>query len=165
MTENEQRAAVVAEIRTWIGTPYHHMACVKGAGVDCAMILKAAFEGAGLVEPFTVPKYTHDWHFHQNREAYIGMITEYLTETTTGDLTLEERASDPEFKPLPGDIIMFKIGRTYSHGCMVTEWPFVVHATHGSNRVEEITALGTAMARRPSKVFTRWSSTVQKDAE
>lgn len=30
-----QRAAVVAEARSWIGTPYHNCADVKGAGVDC----------------------------------------------------------------------------------------------------------------------------------
>ena len=34
-----QRAAVVAEARSWIGTPYHHAADVKGHGVDCAMLL------------------------------------------------------------------------------------------------------------------------------
>jgi cell wall-associated NlpC family hydrolase len=35
----DERAAVVAEARTWIKTPWRHMADIKGAGVDCAMLL------------------------------------------------------------------------------------------------------------------------------
>jgi cell wall-associated NlpC family hydrolase len=30
---------VIAEARTWIGTPYHHQQCVKGHGVDCAQLV------------------------------------------------------------------------------------------------------------------------------
>ena len=49
MTEHEQRQAVVAEALTWLGTPYHHRARVKGAGVDCGQLLAAVFEGAGVL--------------------------------------------------------------------------------------------------------------------
>jgi cell wall-associated NlpC family hydrolase len=45
-----QRAAVVAEAKTWIGTPYHHAADVKGHGVDCAMLLVRIYGDLGLVE-------------------------------------------------------------------------------------------------------------------
>jgi cell wall-associated NlpC family hydrolase len=34
---NSIRAAVVAEARSWLGTPFHHQGRVKAAGVDCAM--------------------------------------------------------------------------------------------------------------------------------
>ena len=33
------REAVVTEAKTWIGTPFHHAARIKGAGVDCLMLL------------------------------------------------------------------------------------------------------------------------------
>jgi cell wall-associated NlpC family hydrolase len=33
------RAAVVREAESWIGTPFHHAARVKGAGIDCLMLL------------------------------------------------------------------------------------------------------------------------------
>lgn len=29
------REAIVATAGAWIGTPYHHQACVKGRGCDC----------------------------------------------------------------------------------------------------------------------------------
>ena len=45
-----QRAAVVAAARSWIGTPYHHAADVKGVGVDCAMLLVRVYSDLGLID-------------------------------------------------------------------------------------------------------------------
>ena len=52
MTEQEQRDLVVKEAYSWIGTPYHHQAMIKGVGVDCALILLAVFREAGLISFF-----------------------------------------------------------------------------------------------------------------
>jgi hypothetical protein len=44
-TESAQRAAVVAEARSWIGTPYHNCADFKGTGVyteKWAKVIRAA---------------------------------------------------------------------------------------------------------------------------
>ncbi len=30
--------------------------------------------------------------------------------------------------PLPGDIALFRFGRTFSHGAIVVEWPRLIHA-------------------------------------
>ena len=38
MTEAETRAAIVAEAMSWIGTPYHSHARIKGVGVDLSLI-------------------------------------------------------------------------------------------------------------------------------
>lgn len=165
MTEEEEREKVVAEARSWIGTPYHHMACVKGAGVDCGQIIKATYEATGMIESFVQGKYTHDWHFHRDEEAYLSSLTNHLDLITEGDLTLDQRAEDPSFQPLPGDVIMFKIGRTYSHGCMVTEWPLVVHANYGSDCVEEIVATGSVMARRYCRVYSFWEARSRKQKD
>jgi len=154
--EMEQRAAVVAEARSWVGTPYHHMGEVKGAGCDCAQLIKHAFLGAGVVLDFEVERYTSDWHLHRSEEKYLSKVEEYCGETHPGEVPLELRMKDPGFRPLPGDIIMFRIGRTYSHGCVVTEWPMVVHANLPSGRVEEISVLGTPVSRRVSRVYSYW---------
>ena len=63
------RAAVVAAARAWIGTPYHHMADVKGVGCDCAMLLVRVFCDLGLVEPFDPRPYARDWHPAPRRGA------------------------------------------------------------------------------------------------
>jgi cell wall-associated NlpC family hydrolase len=30
--------------------------------------------------------------------------------------------------PQPGDFVVFRFGRTYSHGAIVVEWPIVIHS-------------------------------------
>ncbi len=69
-----QRAAVVAAARAWIGTPYHHMADIKGVGVDCAMLLVRVYCDLGLVERFDPRPYTQDWMLHRNEERYLGFL-------------------------------------------------------------------------------------------
>jgi len=54
------REKIVAEARSWIGTPYHNCADIKGVGVDCGMLLVRVFVDLGLVEPFDPRPYTHD---------------------------------------------------------------------------------------------------------
>ena len=49
MTES-QRAEVVRVARSFIGTPYHHMGRVKGAGVDCATLLAEVYYEAGVLK-------------------------------------------------------------------------------------------------------------------
>jgi hypothetical protein len=59
------RTLVVAAARTWLSTPYHHAADVKGHGVDCAMLLVRVYCDVGLVEPFDPRPYTRDWFMHR----------------------------------------------------------------------------------------------------
>ncbi len=125
--ESAQRAAVVASARAWIGTPYHHMADVKGAGVDCAMLLVRVYCDLGLVETFDPRPYTRDWMMHRNEERYLGFLL--------------ERARPVE-RPSPGDVILFKIGRCFAHGGIVTKADplTMVHAfsTAGAVLEEEV---------------------------
>ena len=96
--EAAQRAAVVAEARSWIGTPYHHQADIKGAGVDCAMILVRVWVDLGLVPAFDPRPYPIDWHLHQAEERYLAQ--------------LQARAVFVD-APLPGDIVVWRYGRTF----------------------------------------------------
>jgi cell wall-associated NlpC family hydrolase len=105
MTEEEGRALVIAEARKWLKTPYHGCADVLGAGVDCGMLLVRAFVDCGLVAPFDPRPYTQDWHLHKDEEKYLGFVTSRLTRTET---------------PKPGDVMIFRYGRCYSHGGLVT---------------------------------------------
>ena len=43
------RTDILAEARTWIGTPYHHQACAKGVGVDCGMLIVGVGVALGLM--------------------------------------------------------------------------------------------------------------------
>jgi NlpC/P60 family putative phage cell wall peptidase len=109
----ELRAAVVEEAESWIGTPFHHAARVKGAGIDCLMLLAEVYERAGVAGHIDPPFYVPDWHLHRDAERYMEGLLRYTS---------------PIDAPEPGDIALFRFGRTFSHGAIVTEWPRLVHA-------------------------------------
>ncbi len=112
-----ERAAVVAAARSWIGTPYHHAADVKGpkGGVDCAMLLVRVYCGLDLVEPFDPRPYTRDWMLHRDEERYLGFLLARARTVTAPGL---------------GDVILFRVGRCYAHGGIVTKTEplTIVHA-------------------------------------
>ena len=145
MTEAEERAAVVAETRSWIGTPYVPGADVKGAGVDCGMLLIKVFQATGHMDPTFDPRpYPMQWHFHQVAEKYLGYIEIFSHPLPEG------------VDPSPGDIVLFKFGKCFSHGAIVTEWPHAIHAMRPL-KVGTINVLNTPkMARLERRLFTVW---------
>jgi NlpC/P60 family putative phage cell wall peptidase len=43
------RAEIVAEARTWIGTPWRHQAHIKGVGCDCGGLVRGVMVACGLM--------------------------------------------------------------------------------------------------------------------
>jgi NlpC/P60 family putative phage cell wall peptidase len=146
--EQIERATVVAEARSWLGTPYHHSADVKRAGVDCGMLLVRVFVDTGLCAPFDPRPYAPDWMLHRDEERYLGFVFDRTKEIEN---------------PLPGDVMVFRYGRCYSHGGIVTSiHPLkIVHAYHPARAVveDEIARSPqlTAPARKP-KFFSYWKA-------
>lgn len=98
---------IVAEARTWVGTPYHHMGDVKGVGVDCGMLLLRIFSDLGILTGVDPRPYTRDWHMHRSEEVYLGYVMGVADELSQDEV-------------VPGDIALFRVGRCYSHGAVVT---------------------------------------------
>ena len=123
-SESASRAAIVASARAWIGTPYHNCADIRGVGVDCGMLLLRVFVDLGLCEPFDPRPYSPDWHLHRGEERYLALL-----------LARAQRIERPE----AGDMMLFRYGRCYSHGGIVTRAnPLtIVHAFHPAGIVLE----------------------------
>jgi hypothetical protein len=154
--EQAERAAVVTEARRWIGTPYHHAADVHGAGVDCGMLIVRVFVDIGLCSAFDPRPYTPDWHLHRGEERYLGFVFDRCCEVN---------------EPQPGDIIVFRYGRCYSHGGIVTKMnPLsLVHAFRPARRVLEdelARNLDLSMPARAQRFFSYWKKPhlVEKEA-
>jgi cell wall-associated NlpC family hydrolase len=151
------RELVVAAARTWAGTPYHHLAKVKGAGVDCGQLVIAAFEEAGAIQESPSPEfYTCDWHLHRNEDKYIDTVEKVLTRRFGDDeRSIDQRLLEDASFALPaGEVIVFRVGRTFSHGGIVTQWPQFIHSYLPSGIVEEVDIRNTPMSARPSRVYT-----------
>lgn len=112
-----ERAAVVAEAKTWIGTKWHHAASVKGAGVDCGYFLIKTFAAVGLIPDFSTGYYPSDWALNRRTGRYVEFVRQYATEFPG--------------PPLPGDIVMWRFGLDFSHGAIVVDWPIVIEARRG----------------------------------
>ena len=110
------REAIVAEALTWLGTDYHHHGRIKGVGVDCAQILMAVYcDALKLAPDLDIGFYSTQWHLHRSEELYLGWL---------------ERAGAQRVQtPAPGDIAMFKLGRTYSHSAIWLGEQYI-HAWH-----------------------------------
>jgi NlpC/P60 family putative phage cell wall peptidase len=115
------REAVVAEAKSWMGTPWHHQARVKGAGVDCANFVIAAYANSGTMPDITLKQlgnYPRDWHIHKTEERFLTFVPNFAVEITESELK-------------PGDLILFRIrsGRVFSHAAIVVDYPQGIHAS------------------------------------
>ena len=141
------RIQVADAARSWIGTPYHHHARRKGAGVDCGMLIIASFVEAGAVPDFDPGFYTRDWHLHRGEEKYLGFVEAHL-------FLVQEAECLTKLDPLlPGQVLVWKVGRTYSHGAMVTSPNTFVHASHPSKTTEEIVMRGCSLVGREVRLY------------
>ncbi len=129
MNEQEQRQSVVEEVKTWIGTPYHHQGRIKGVGVDCATILCEVYEAVGLIPHVDPRPYPPDWHLHRDGERYMGWMHQYAKEIDN---------------PKHGDIALWKFGRCFSHGGIIIAENTIVHS---------YLKIGVTIERMDSSIF------------
>jgi len=109
----DERQRVIAEARKWLGTPWHHNARVLGAGVDCAQLLVAVYHAAGLIPDIDAGEYAPDWALHRSEERFLAMVSKYAVPVDEG---------------VPGDVVMYRVGRAFSHGGIVVDERTIIHA-------------------------------------
>ncbi len=114
------RQALVQEARSWLGTPYHHQARLKGVGVDCAGLPVGCARTLGLVAPdFDVEPYPR----RPDGVTLIAHCDRWATRVELVNMAV-------------GDMVVFKIARWPQHIGILADW------IHGGFSV--IHALGTA---------------------
>ncbi|PTV93696.1 NlpC/P60 family putative phage cell wall peptidase [Rhodobacter aestuarii] len=87
---------VIAVARSWLGTPYHDQASLKGVGCDCLGLARGVWREVVGPEPFPIPPYSRDWGEMGPREV----------------LAEGARRMMPEIAPddaLPGALILFRM--------------------------------------------------------
>lgn len=141
MTETEARAAIVREALTWVGTPYHSHARIKGVGVDCAQLPAAVYLSAGMIAPVN-PEYPADWMMHRDEEKFLSYV-------------LPQAREIDESEALPGDLIIWRYGRTFSHSAIIIDLPQIVHAViRGAAVILADISRDSDLIDRPRRYFT-----------
>lgn len=132
----DQRAAVLAEAATWFGTPHIHQARVKHAGVDCGQYLIAVYSAAGVGPEIATDPYPADWMMHREEERFLAHVAPHAVEVE---------------QPQAGDIVVFRIGRCFSHGGIVID-----ERTFWHSRVNGSVCIGEfdEFRRTPKRFFS-----------
>ena len=86
-------ARIVKAARSWLGTPYHDQASVKGVGCDCLGLIRGVWREVVGPEPMPVPPYSRDWgeagpHEVLAEAARAAMVEIEFAEARTGDVVL-----------------------------------------------------------------------------
>lgn len=111
--DTETRASILAEARSWLGTPFHHKGRIKHVGVDCGGFIYEVYSKFFPLKPFP-SSYAEDWALHRdNNEIYLDFIKDYVVEIAA---------------PIPAGLVMFQVGRAFSHGTIYTERDTYIHA-------------------------------------
>jgi NlpC/P60 family putative phage cell wall peptidase len=115
------RVTIVALARTWLGTPYHHQASLKGIGCDCIGLVRGVWRELYGAEPQALPAYTRDWAEAQGRETLLEAARRHLIEV-------------PATAAQPGDILIFRWRRiTPAKHCAILSAPTaMIHALEGA---------------------------------
>lgn len=114
------REDVVREALSWVGTPFADCCDVKGAGVDCGMLLVRVFCGLGLAPDFDPRPYSPEFHLHHSEALYAEWLKKY---------------AKPVEIAQPGNVALYQFGRVASHGAIVIDANTIVHAYKPSRRV------------------------------
>lgn len=146
-TEIEERIRLVAEAKTWLGTPFAHQGRVKGrrGGVDCGQIIACSLENAGLIPKTTLAPYLFQHHMHSSREDYVALL-------------LTRMAEIPEADAKMADVVLYKCGRTFSHGgILIDNWPgLIVHSMNGTGVEYADGAKSGFLKGRERRFFSFW---------
>lgn len=129
---------LVAEARTWLGTPYVHQMARRGAGCDCLGLVRGVWRGVIGHEPETPPAYSMDWSEPQGEERLWEAALRHLVPKEIGAAA-------------PGDVILFRMksGAVAKHlgiQSLIGASPRFVHAYSGHGVVES--PLSAPWARR-----------------
>lgn len=134
--------------RTWVGTPYHHQACIKGVGVDCVGFIKGAAYEAGLL----------------TKEEFDSLPTDYSTQPSGGLLragcSVYLTIVDPISNLDVGDVLLMRLEKEEQHLALLSQlhpYPYIMHC-HRSGVLEH--RIDTTLRNKVTGVWTfkRWGN-------
>lgn len=138
------RILIIETARSWIGTPYHHQAALKGVGCDCLGLVRGVWREVYGEEPEAPPSYSPDWAERSGRETLMEAAGRHM-------------AAKPKRLAAPGDVVLFRVVASgpAKHAAIIGQDArglTMIHAYAGY-AVKE-TAYGEAWQKRAAFAFT-----------
>jgi NlpC/P60 family putative phage cell wall peptidase len=120
------RNTIITTARSWIGTPYHHQASLKGVGCDCLGLLRGVWREVYGDEPEDMPAYSRDWAESLKCETLADAAGRHLIPIAIETIT-------------PGDVLLFSYRSDLpaKHCAILTGPETIIHA-YDSHAVAEV---------------------------
>ena len=111
------RSEIVRAARSWIGTPYHHQASLRGIGTDCLGLVRGVWRTLYGCEPVALPSYTPDWAEASGCETLLEAARKHLIPVDIA-------------KPKQGDILLFRLKQSLpaKHVAILGSTVTMIHA-------------------------------------
>lgn len=140
------RAAIVAEARSWIGTPYRHQASLKGAGADCLGLIRGVYRVFCGPEKEPIAPYSPNWAEETGQETLRDAARRHLVEIDAAPFRDGESLKE-------GDVILIRVRDRgpAKHAAIVSGPDTIIHA-YDRHAVAE-NALPAAWRRRIAYAF------------
>ncbi len=140
------RAGIVAEARSWIGTPYRHQASLKGAGADCLGLIRGVYRVFCGPEKEPITPYSPNWAEETGQETLRDAARRHLVEV--------DAAPFRDGEPLKeGDVILIHVRDRgpAKHAAIVSGPDSIIHAYDRHAVAENV--LPAAWRRRIAYAF------------
>ena len=133
-------ALVITTALSWLGTPYHDQASLRGVGCDCLGLARGIWREMVGNEPFPIPPYSRDWGETGPREVLAEGARRMMIEVSPADAG-------------PGALVLFRMRprAIAKHVGILTTQNQFIHAYERLGVVEE--TLTTAWRRRIAFAF------------
>ena len=125
--KNKQQQ-IVSQARTWLGTPFHHQARLKGVGCDCLGLVVGVVDELGLKDKHGQSLAGYD-EIAYSKEPDGAYLTQKLTD-------LLEEVQEPQ----AGDLALFSVRDNPQHLAIITDYEGslgMIHAYAPARRVVE----------------------------
>lgn len=132
-----ERSAIVAEARSWIGTPFVWQQSTKGVGCDCKGLVAGVARELGRPEAASVYALLSNYHAVDERLLRRGLAEVF------------DRAAEA----LPGDVLLLQVAGKAQHLAIVTELGRMVH-TYGRGPVQRVIEVPIGRSRAIDSIWT-----------
>jgi NlpC/P60 family putative phage cell wall peptidase len=124
-TSHHGADAVVRVARSWIGTPYHHQASVRGIGADCLGLVRGVWRELYGREAEAPPPYSRDWAEVTGHETMLAAAARHLRPIAPAEAGA-------------GDVLVFRLraGTVAKHAAILTGQATMIHAMEGGPAAE-----------------------------
>ncbi len=128
MSSQNKQKKITNQARTWLGTPFHHQARLKGVGCDCLGLVVGVVDELGLKDKNGKLLAAYD-EIAYSKEPDGAYLTQKLTD-------LLEEVQEPQ----AGDLALFSVRDNPQHLAIITDYEGtlgMIHAYAPARRVVE----------------------------